>query len=400
MKQRNRVFYVGMIATDAYGESVGEKTYAGAAANKMISVAGAMRSVGHRAIIVSIPSIGARAKRAFYPPVLTVEGGTPAVFLATFKSRYLRKIFGPFFLAAFALRRISAGDTVILYNHAVEYILALAMLRLMKVNVVQDIEDAPADDEKGWQGWLNRVCFATTFRLTNRRKMVVADHVARELKLDDYVVVRGVASDDTGASRNADARKWEDLQTGGDLKLHFGGTLVHDTGVDVFCQGVELLAWDDCRLHRRVVFKVTGVGELEKIRSLQNRIHASAKVHLELLPELSKAGYVALIDMCHGSLSLRRPKSAMAKTTFPSKVIEITAAGLALVSTRLGDVASLFNDESAFFLTEDDPVELADIIVGMMDDPVRVERVAKTGRDVCNRTFSTKAVGEEIGRLL
>ena len=400
MERLKRVLYVGMITTDTYGKVVGEKAYAGAAARKMTSVVCAMRSVGQRAIILSLPFVGTQAKRALYPPVVTSDGKVPAVFLATLRSKYLRKLFVPFFLAVFAWRRVSVCDTVILYNHAVEYLPALAILRLKGVKVVQDIEDAPTVDEGGMRGVLNRVSFAVTFRFTEPRKMVVAEHVAKELKLDDYVVIRGVALNDRGLAGLCNTAKWEDLQAGGELKLHYGGTLIPDTGIDLFCESIELLAHNEGRLDRRVVFKVTGVGELGKIRTLQERIQTHRKVNVELLPELSMADYVALIDTCHGSLSLKRPESSMSNTTFPSKVIEITSAGVALVSTRLGDVVSLFNDESVFFLQHYDAVDLVDIIVDMAQASGRVERVAKAGLDVCSQTFSAKAIGEKMARLI
>jgi glycosyltransferase involved in cell wall biosynthesis len=389
-----------MITTDAYGRFVGEKTYAGAAARKMASVASAMRSVGHRAIIVSLPFVGTTARRAFYSSVVTLEGRTPAVFLATLRSKYLRKIFGPLFLAVFACRHVGIGDTVVLYNHAVEYIPALMVLRLRRVNVVQDIEDAPTNHEKGVRGWANRVSFAATFKLTNSKKMVVADHVARELNLDDCVVIHGVASDDVGTSYRSDTVKWDELHAGGTLKVHFGGTLIPETGVDLFCEAVELLAQDENRLDRHVAFMVTGIGELNKVRDLQSRIRASRKVNVEFLPELSKPDYIALIAMCHGSLSLKRPGSLIASTTFPSKVIEITAAGLALVCTRLGDVTSLFSDESAYFLPRYEPADLAEVILDMARDPDRVEKTARTGLDLCKHTFSMKTVGEAMTKLV
>ena len=70
------------------------------------------------------------------------------------------------------------------------------------------------------------------------------------------------------------------------------------------------------------------------------------------------------------------------------------------MSTRVGDVTSLFDNESAFFLAGYDPADLVDIIADMAHDPNRVERVAKTGLDICNRTFSEKTVGDVMTKLL
>lgn len=400
MMRRPRVYYIGMITTDAYGLAVGERTYSGAAARKMILVSRAMRSVGLRAIVVSLPFVGTQAARAGYGPVLTSDGGVPTVFTATLRSPVLRKLVGQFILAGFILRHARRGDTLIFYNHAMEYIPALLALRLRALSLVQDIEDAPTEDEKGLRALLNRISFAMTSRLTKPRKMVVADHVAIGLGLDDYVTIRGVASREVGAGPSPDARKWEELRSGGDLRLHFGGSLMTETGVDLFCEAVDLMTESANRLACRVLFMVTGVGELCKIRDLQYRIGDNVKVGVELLPELSKADYLALIGACHGSLSLKRPGSAMSNTTFPSKVIEITAAGLALVSTRLGDVPEIFGDDAAYFLAEYRPETLVETITGMAADPERLERVAAAGRALCNEVFAPETVGEEMKRLL
>lgn len=400
MRRLNRVFYIGMITTDIYADAIGVQTYSGAAARKMTSVGRAMRSVGLRAVLVSLPFVGRDAERATYPAVVTSDRRLPSVFLPTLRSKYLRKLAGPWILAAFAARRITRSDTVILYNHALEYIPALVVLRLRGVRVVQDVEDAPTADEGGLRGFFNQVCFAATFTLTAHRKMVVAEHVARQLGLEDYVVIRGVASNGPGLSGVLDVEKWCALRGGGELRVHYGGTLIADTGVDLFCEAVELLARGEERLHRPVVFKATGVGEIAKIQRLQARVQGSRRVRVELLPELSSADYAAVIGACHCSLSLKRPGSGISKTTFPSKVIEIVAAGLALVSTRLGDVTSLFGDGRAFLLAQYEPAALVDVIVEMAQDPGRVEQVARAGREFGDRTFSASSVGEAMKALV
>lgn len=397
LTRRNRVFYVGMITPDAYGRAVGEAVFSGAAERKMISVVRAMRSVGLRALIVSLPFVGTGSKRAFYGPVMTSDDGCPAVFVATLRSKYLRKILGPFFLAAFFWRRIRPDDRVILYNHAVEYLLALVLLRMKGVSVYQDIEDVPHPGERGLRGTLNHLGFALTSRLTERRKVVVAEHVAHSLGLKDYLVIRGVASP---APAVVCAAKWAELHSGKALKLHYGGSLMHDTGVNLFCAAVEMLAQDADRLARPVVLHVTGSGSLNEIREVQARIACNGKVRLDVQEKLSRRDYDALIASCHASLSLRRPGAGISNTTFPSKVIEITERGVALVSSDRGDVITIFEDQSAFLLSNYEASELAATIADMTRDPARLERVARAGQEVCLRTFSPQSVGKEMARLL
>lgn len=399
MKRQNRVFYVGMITPDSYGQAVGESTYAGAGERKMISVVHAMRHVGLRALIVSLPFVGTMKNRAYYGPTITTGEGVPAVFVATLRSKYLRKIFGPVFLAGFLWRNVRSGDTVILYNHAVEYFSSLVLLRLRGIHIVQDIEDVPTPEDRGVRGVLNHLGFALTSRLTRPRKMVVSDHVARGLGLDDYVVIRGVAAIDQDIPPAAQD-KWAALHSGAALTVHFGGTLRPDTGVDLFCAAVEILAREADMLARPLIFKVTGIGAFDKIRALGSRIGTSGRVRLDVQEGLNKRDYDALIDSCHAALSLRQPEAHISNTTFPSKVIEITARGVALISSDQGDVTTLFDDHSAFPLGRYESTELAGIIAGMAADPEQVERVAAAGRDLCNEVFAPTAVGEMMKRLL
>lgn len=400
MTRRSRVFYFGMITTDTYARAVGIKTYAGAATRKMFLVTRAMRYVGHRAVIVSLPFVGSGASRARYGKVVTSDAGVPAVFLETLRSKYLRKLYGPLLLASFSWRRVKQQDTVIVYNHAIEYIPALLSLRLRGIKTVQDIEDAPTQEERGLRGLLNRLSFAATLRLTAQRKMVVADHVARGLGLKDYVVIRGVSSQETDASLGPNTQKWDDLRAGQALKIHFGGTLISETGIDLFCAAVDRLAQDEGKLARPIVFSVTGIGELDKIRDLQARVQGSVKIDVALHPELDMAEYLALIDSCHASLSLKLPASELAHTTFPSKVIEITASGLALVSTQFGDVTEIFDDDSTFFLNAGEASNLSELILVIASDPDAIEQVARAGQAVCMGTFSPETVGNEMTRLI
>lgn len=401
MNRRHRIFYLGMATTETYGRTVGEKVFSGAGERKMISVTRAMRSVGLRAVILSIPFVGTKAQRAFYwQPIVTWGDGVPAVFLPTARSPVSRKILGPIFLTAFAMRKIRRGDRVIFYNHALEYLLVLVWFKLAGVRVYLDIEDAPGGDESGLRGVLSKISFWVIFKLTENRKIVVANHVARVLQLADYVVVRGVSSQTDGVQSWPDKPKWQALRDGGDLVLHYGGTLKRDTGVDLFCETVEELARNSDQLARPVVFKVTGVGEIDKVRALCSRINANGIVRVRLLPGLSRTEYEAEMGMCHASLSLREPGSHTANRTFPSKVIEITSAGLALIATDRGDVATLFTAETAFQVPCYTPDSLAEIIIAMSANPDWVEHVAKAGFAMSKETFSPRVVGDDMTRLL
>ena len=389
-----------MITTDAYNHRIAEYTYSGAAARKMTLVTRAARSAGLKMVIVSLPFLGKQVSKTSYRRVVLKDRGVPFVFLATLRSPILRKLLSPFTLAAFALKRVNREDTVIFYNHAIEYIPALLVLWLRGVKLVLDIEDVPTVEEKGIRGFLNRILFAITFHMTDDKKMVVAEHVARLLALQDHVVIRGVAEERPRIPFQPDHQKWQSLIDGNGLRIHFGGTLIPDTGIDLFCNTIDLLIKNQDKLRQSVTFVVTGTGELEKIEQILGSGNSRDKIRIDLFPQLNQEEYLQMIDSCHASLSLKRPESGIAGTTFPSKVIEITSSHLALVSTRFGDVSDLFDEQTAFLLPDFSAADLEAIIIEMTKDPARVNRIAESGFALCNKTFSEAVVGREMTRLV
>ena len=60
-----RVFYFGMINTAKYAELCDENLHVGAGSSKMLSVIRALRSVGVKGWIISLPVLGAASRINF-----------------------------------------------------------------------------------------------------------------------------------------------------------------------------------------------------------------------------------------------------------------------------------------------------------------------------------------------
>ena len=386
-----RVYYLGMIVTDAYGQTVGAKTFTGAASNKMIAIAKAMRNQGEDATIISMPFVGAAASRFFMPSVWLEDGGVPIEFLSTYRSSVLRKLHGTlvFGIRAFSIEK---NAKVIVYNHSMEYLIALLVLRLRSIPVVHDIEDAPTIDERGLKKFLSYFSFLLTNLLTLKKKMVVADHVAKKLNIHDYVVIPGVAVEPV----HINPHKWNNFKNGGALILHFGGTLNRSTGIDLFCDAIKILSVSQLLMNSAIEFNVTGIGELGKIKTLQQAVHGSSKIRVNLHMKLNKVEYQKLFGQSHGSLSLRDPLADYSNTTFPSKVIEITSNGLALISSKQGDVQKIYSNESALFIERYDPECLASLIISIASNSRDTEIVASKGKDIAMLNFSAPVIVSKI----
>jgi hypothetical protein len=389
-----RIFYCGMVNTAGYAEFLGESLHIGAASNKMLAVVRAIRDVDARAYLVSIPVLGRNVRRAYAPDTVLRNRDAPQVFLPVFAHPYLRKIYALFSFAWFCVAKVRRSDRVLLYNHSIEYLLGLIILALKGNRPILDVEDAPRLDEHGWRGFVGRSLFFLFFRLVCDRKLIVSESLAEMLGLSHYCVVYGAARSSSAPIRIVN-QSFGRQDTSGPIRIHYGGSLDTNTGVDLFCGAVDQLIGslrrDICQVH----FIVTGFGSEMKIKELEKRC-AGTGVLLSFYPDLSPEGYIDQFRRCHAALSLKLPESEMAITTFPSKVVEITSQGFLLISTKASDVPRLFDASSAVILPEATAGALAGAIMSVLADPMGMQQVAKRGQARALELFESKAVGKRI----
>lgn len=394
-----RIFYFGMVNTERYSRRVGEHLYVGAASGKMASVVLALRIVGYQAVLVSLPVLGKTARRRWVGSLVTHGDGFPAVFLAVYRHPVLRKLRGTLTFAAFAARQVRREDVVIVYNHELEYVLALLILRLRGILPFQDIEDAPTNEDLGLRGLLNRAGYRITVMLTSPRKIIVSNQLARLLSYPDYFAIQGIFLPPPQDQPATDQSKWCTLRSGGPLLVHFGGTLMASTGVDLFCEMVQGLSARQSTLPRPVQFIVTGIGETGKIEELRKRL-PPGKVSVDLHAGAPRDQYFALLAKCHASLALKSPESEISSTTFPSKVVEIASRGLAVVTTVVSDVPEFFDASNAYVLRDFKALELIEIIELMAHTPDTVVARAAAGLELAQQRFSAASTGAGLVKFL
>lgn len=395
MKRKPRIFYIGMVNTKAYVTAIDEQAFVGAAAGKMSAVVIALRRTGHRAALVSLPFVGRGP--SYQTGRLCRTDGYPAWFLPTYRNVTARKLLGIFSLFWFATWRVRSDDRILFYNHAIEYALAVLVLRVRGIAFFQDIEDAPTDTDKGLRGMLTHLGYQLMFQLSSPRKVTVSTRLAKKIGLSDFIAVQGIAS--AGLEDVIARRKWNNLINGDTLKIHFGGTLISATGLDLFCSALRHLDANIGRINRSISVIVTGTGDFGRIENLKTAI-SSGQLHLDVFKEIDQQKYFELFDCCHASLSLRLPEADISETTFPSKVIEITSRGLALVSTRVSDIADIFLEGDAWLLQTTEGSELAEILLYMATHPEEVQCRAIAGQRRAWAYFAPENVGQTLGNFL
>jgi len=162
------------------------------------------------------------------------------------------------------------------------------------------------------------------------------------------------------------------------------------TGLDLFCAALLHLDAIAGSIGRKIEFIVTGVGDLRPVHNFnENTMLQSGWLSVEVHEGITRDVYFGLFGSCHASLSLRSPEAEISSTTFPSKVIEITSGGLALVSTQVSDIDHIFSDDSAWLLPEFSAPCLSSALLEMAQNPVEVRRRAEAGKVLVRTRFSS-----------
>jgi glycosyltransferase involved in cell wall biosynthesis len=372
----------------------------GAATGKMISVAKALTSAGRKATIISLLPAKASWAKPWFSTRLMHGDGVPVVFISCTQSNVLRKIFGPIILACVAGRIIRRHDKVIFYNHALEYLPTLLFLRFRGIPFYQDVEDIPTPQDTGIRGLIDRAAFRLMLKLSEPKKVTVSYQVAERLKIPCFMPIHGVvlAADRRDVERES-GEAWASLSSNGPLRVHYGGSIEKRTGLQIFCDAISHLQRDDHHLLRSIELIVTGVGDLETIRKLAAALR-SEKVRILVMGALPPAAYKSVLNSSHASLILKLPDDPISQTTFPSKAIEIAAAGRAIISTRVSDLPRIFDDDAIWFLPEATGSALAQILRSAANSPETVVSRAKRAQALVKQHYAAKRIGQKLTNFL
>jgi len=138
-------------------------------------------------------------------------------------------------------------------------------------------------------------------------------------------------------------------------------------------------------------FVVTGKGDMAT--SLQALAARDGFPKVKFLGSVSRVDYVRAVQRAHVGMALKLPSSDLADTTFPSKVIELASVGLLVLSTRVSDVPTLFREDGAIYLNNEDPKELAERLLWLIRNREAVAQTAMRGQAYIDEICSPQKVG-------
>ena len=390
--KNNNIYYICSVNSPIYAKRIDKKLFIGAAYNKVSCLVKALRECGHKGYIVSLPLLNKRAGKLYSTKRHVFrENKHAVVMLKTHFIPFIRRLIGLFQFAFFCLIKVSKNDRVIFYNISPEYLLALFVLRLKNNSGFLDIEDADWNDENDLINYLNRFSFSIANLLCNKKFIVASNGIAELSKIEpeNACVINGIFRDDLKmlSFKNKTNRK---------LRVLIGGSLSHNTGVDIFCETLELLSDKYSNYQNKIEFVVTGYGDDEDLKNIEDCLNKSSFSSL-VEYNLTQEDYNERLLSADIGLCLKLPDSKMGQTTFPSKVIEICSSGALLVSTKVSDVPSLFiHKKNALLLDKASASDLALTLIWSADNMKSVKRIASEGQRISEENFSLASVGSSL----
>lgn len=386
-----RIFYYAPVSSDRLNGLHGTFLDVPAVRNKVLGVCSALKAAGRDAIVVSSVVPGP-LRRLFSQAEDCDDHPVPMTVVPVAGRFVVKRMTAGLALLLFTLRTVRRGDRVVLYNFFPEYVFAALALRLAGNPAILDVEDGPIVQDKDLSSRVTRIAYSILDRLCARRRLTVSHQLARRMGFDTYMPVYGVA-DYFDAPEPAGDRFF-----GEELHVSFGGNIMPGTGSDLFAATLRRIVRDhpEAALH----FHLTGHYDAALFADLAHAVNGVGRLRLSLHGLVPAATYRALAAMSAVGLCLKLPSHSVGQTTFPSKVVEIAATGMLLLSTDVSDMRMVFDDETAVILETEAAEELAARLVWIEGNRQAAARRAAAGRQRVRERLSSAAVGAALGAFL
>lgn len=380
----NKIFYVGPINSKMISNNTGLKLQVGAAARKVFGVLNAAGIQKVDPFLVTTPIIGAQGISTTFAKEEFIEEGINVVQLLSVGSPLLNRVIASFNYLTYLVKHYNKNNIVLFYNFYPEYIPAAFFLSLRGNQAFIDIEDLPL---KNWKP--REIVSQISYRIMRilcRKSVVAASTKILELaKAEDGHVVHG--------SLNQDENRYTAIHFDNTIRILYGGSITKGTGSELFAKSIDELRKSYKESSPNIEFIVTGFGETDSLTYLSDKKHE--KINVEIKTNLSPDEYRQTMKNCHVSLCLKLPNSVYGDTTFPSKVVEICANSLVLISTKVSDVESVYKG-AAILLDEATPECLCEEIKKLAENPSMISDVAQKGHQRTVDTYSPEIVGEKL----
>jgi glycosyltransferase involved in cell wall biosynthesis len=182
------------------------------------------------------------------------------------------------------------------------------------------------------------------------------------------------------------------------LKILFGGTISEKTGSLLLQDAIRHMRSSKDKWTKNITIEITGAGD--SIKDFAKLADAPGFPHIILHERLTGAQYTEIASGCHVGLALKPNGGPLANTTFPSKVIELAALGLLVVTTDISDVKKVLTNNGAIYLDKDNPKELIKILKWIESNRPESSTIANAGKNLVLEKCSQEAIKNTLVKFL
>ncbi len=384
--KNQKVVYLCNFLDDITKEERQITTDSPAANNKVLALCCAMQKAG---VDVSVLSMGRGRQRGSWlkwaSTTRDVEG-VPLIYASFWDTPIITHLITAFSLFSLFVKMKRKRTTIVIaYNRLWHYVPMLLVARWLRVSCYLDLEDGFIENP----GITGRFLVRFFDWACSKGSILACGALGRQVKSKKTYVCYGVAN-----VVEPQEKKWTEEK----LKVLFGGTLGRNMGVGLFIAAVRLLIKNKPEFKNRIHFVVTGKGDMaEEIEAFAS---GEAAEWVEFCGAVPRGKFDRIRENSHIGLSLNLPSSGLNDTVFPSKVIELSANGLLLITTRMSDVSKLFSSKDAVLLSDESPERLAGALCWAAIHRNEIFSMAKRGRDVVLHHCSPVRVGKDLSSFL
>lgn len=363
----------------------GISTDSPAASRKVFMLCRALRLEGVRPLVVSLGRGRAGGPLSFFSATARRVGGVP-VYYAPFCSvpgvSELISLLAPVVIV-FRFRSQNPKAAVF-YNRPPAYLAVLVAATALGYRNVIDLEDGEVPAKGG--GLMARLVPKLYDHLCGGALLACK-------ALSSMTIVRPVLCYYGTVAADSSSSRWRDDC----VTVLMGGTLSVDTGADLLLQTLRQLRSNSPEWAGRLRIEVTGKGP-----SVGDFVTLAAEPGVPQIVvhgRTTDSQYLDVLRRSDVGLALKPIAGALANTTFPSKVIEFAAAGLLVLTTDISDVRDVLG-AGAFYLTRDEPKELADLLQRVVEERAAARECASLGNRNVQQRCAPQLAGQMVARFI
>lgn len=356
-----------------------------AATQKVLQIALALRRSDVTTIILSLGRGRQRGSGRWHPAKIVRSQGIAIVYAPYFDFPWLTHLVTCLAVPRLIWRLRVQKPVLLAYNRLPHYLLGIEFARWLGLRRFLDLEDGDVRDEgSAIRQWIARAMTKRFDNLCDAGSLLAANSLSTQYAGSNTLPCYGVAE------LNETARDW----SANPLKVLLGGTLQRTTGAELFVAAIRYLRQSNFKGLDLLEFNITGKGQSEAL--LKTVAYEAGMPLVRFHGSVPRTEYLRILAFSHIGLVLNLPSSQLGGTTFPSKAINMAAAGLAIISTKVSDVPTIFQSDGAIYLEDENPQTLAKLLFDLLEERQRLAAIAQQGQHRVAEICSQAKVGQSL----